>query len=115
MSPQGFVNSTHHDPHHAFSLPPGNMNVPFQNQNMGNLGHHQMNPQVTMNINMNMYPNVMNINMGSSNNTIPNYVTNTVTPPIQNNPLIYQNTMNPNFNMNPINGNYGMSNNVQGQ
>ncbi len=56
MSPNGFVNTTshvaHHYPHHGFSLP-----------------SHSHQPQVTMNINMNMYPNVMNINMGS----VPSY------------------------------------------
>jgi hypothetical protein len=55
MSPQGFVNSQNpsHYPHHGYSLP----------------SHHNQQPQVTMNINMNMYPNVMNINMG----TVPTY------------------------------------------
>ena len=53
MSPQGFVNThnpTGHFAHHGYSLP----------------SHHVNQPQVTMNINMNMYPNVMNINMGTT-------------------------------------------------
>lgn len=49
MSPQGFVNNTTQYPHqqHGFSQP-----------------SHNPTQQLTMNINMNMYPGVMNINMG---------------------------------------------------
>lgn len=59
MSPQGFVNNTTQFPHqqqHGFSQP-----------------SHNPTQQVTMNINMNMYPNVMNINMGQVQPTLPVY------------------------------------------
>jgi hypothetical protein len=39
-------------------------------QSMPNIGFHTPG-NVTMNINMNMYPNVMNINMSGYNTTIP--------------------------------------------
>lgn len=76
MSPQGFVNSGHHDPHHGYSLPSNN-NVFHNNScinNQLNTGQNPIHPQVTMNINMNMYPNVMNINMGSCSNPNQNFL-----------------------------------------
>lgn len=61
MSPQGFVNSTtaysNRNQHHGFSLPSNNYQLQPMIQPPAS--------QVTMNINMNMYPNVMNINMGN--------------------------------------------------
>jgi hypothetical protein len=85
MSPHGFVNSgygnviNHHQiSSHGFSLPPHNMIHPIQPGNSTGISAVQggnymgpQQPQVTMNINMNMYPNVMNINMGSFNGQNP--------------------------------------------
>lgn len=58
MSPQGFVNNTTQYPHqqHGYSQP-----------------SHNPTQQLTMNINMNMYPGVMNINMGQVQPSIPIY------------------------------------------
>lgn len=96
MSPQGFANSSPHKTYHphGYSLP----------------SHNVPPPQLTMNINMNMFPNVMNINMGNippmqSYNNIPqtpttqqaytqqstkqfqynDFFTNNITPPPQGN------------------------------
>lgn len=56
MSPQGFVNNTTQYAHqqHGFSQP-----------------SHNPTQQLTMNINMNMYPGVMNINMGQIQPSMP--------------------------------------------
>jgi hypothetical protein len=62
MSPQGFANNTPqtHYGHHGYSQPHQQLHhIPQQPQII------PQQPQVTMNINMNMYPNVMNINMGT--------------------------------------------------
>lgn len=58
MSPQGFVNNTTQYSHqqHGFSQP-----------------SHTPPQQLTMNINMNMYPGVMNINMGQVQPSISMY------------------------------------------
>jgi hypothetical protein len=42
-------------------------------QSMPNIGFHTPG-NVTMNINMNMYPNVMNINMSGYNTTVPQQI-----------------------------------------
>lgn len=61
MSPQGFVNNTaqYQNQQHGFSQP----------------SHYNPTQQLTMNINMNMYPGVMNINMGQVQPSLPMYQT----------------------------------------
>jgi hypothetical protein len=71
---------------------------PTHGQSMPNIGFHTPG-HVTMNINMNMYPNVMNINMNGYNTTVPQVGYNSYQSPVQAHPLNQKDSqIGPNFN-----------------